>query len=113
MERIRTEYGKETPTGQDLVKFKLWEEQHGECAYSQKHLSIEHLFDPDYAEVDHIVPYSISFDDSYMNKVLVLAEENRNKGNRLPLQYLQGRRREDFIVWVENSIHDPRKSGVS
>lgn len=109
MERIRTEYGKETPTGQDLVKFKLWEEQHGECAYSQKHLSIEHLFDPDYAEVDHIVPYSISFDDSYMNKVLVLAEENRNKGNRLPLQYLQGRRREDFIVWVENSIHDPRK----
>lgn len=39
MERIRTEYGKEHPTGQDLVKLKLWEEQHGECAYSQKHIS--------------------------------------------------------------------------
>ena len=26
MERIRTEYGKEHPTGQDLVKLKLWEE---------------------------------------------------------------------------------------
>ena len=109
MERIRTEYGKEHPTGQDLVKFKLWEEQHGECAYSQRHLSIEHLFDPDYAEVDHIVPYSISFDDSYRNKVLVLAEENRNKSSRLPLQYLQGKRRDDFIVWVENSIRDYRK----
>lgn len=59
MERIRTEYGKEHPTGQDLVKLKLWEEQHGECAYSQKHISIEHLFEPDYAEVDHIIPYSI------------------------------------------------------
>lgn len=109
MERIRAEYGKEHPTGLDLVKLKLWEEQHGECAYSQKHISIEHLFDPDYAEVDHIIPYSISFDDGYKNKVLVLAEENRNKSNRLPLQYLQGKRREDFIVWVENTIHNTQK----
>ena len=109
MERIRTEYGKEHPTGQDLVKLKLWEEQHGECAYSQKHISIEHLFEPDYAEVDHIIPYSISFDDGYKNKILVLAEENRNKGNRLPLQYLQCKRREDFIVWVENTIRSTPK----
>lgn len=109
MERIRTEYGKEHPTGQDLVKLKLWEEQHGECAYSQKHISIGHLFEPDYAEVDHIIPYSISFDDGYKNKILVLAEENRNKGNRLPLQYLQGKRREDFIVWVENTIRSTPK----
>lgn len=109
MERIRTEYGKEHPTGQDLVKLKLWEEQHGECAYSQKHISIEHLFEPDYAEVDHIIPYSISFDDGYKNKILVLAEENRNKGNRLPLQYLQGKRREGFIVWVENTIRSTPK----
>ena len=109
MERIRMEYGKEHPTGQDLVKLKLWEEQHGECAYSQKHISIEHLFEPDYAEVDHIIPYSISFDDGYKNKILVLAEENRNKGNRLPLQYLQGKRLEDFIVWVENTIRSTPK----
>ena len=109
MERIRTEYGKERPTGQDLVKLKLWEEQHGECAYSQKHISIERLFEPGYVEVDHIIPYSISFDDSYKNKVLVFTEENRNKSNRLPLQYLQGKRREDFTVWVESSIRDFRK----
>ena len=45
----------------------------------------------------------------YKNKVLVFTEENRNKSNRLPLQYLQGKRREDFTVWVENSIRDFRK----
>ena len=54
MARIRTEYSKEHPTGQDLVKFKLWEEQHGKCAYSQRHISIERLFEPGYVEVDHI-----------------------------------------------------------
>lgn len=109
MDQIRREYKHTSPTGQDLVKMKLWEEQGGICAYSQKSISIEHLFDADYAEVDHIIPYSISFDDGYKNKVLVLAKENRDKGNRLPLEYLTGKRREDFIVWVNSSIRDYRK----
>ena len=109
MERIRTEFKKQNATGLDLVKLKLYEEQGGVCPYSQKQMSMQRLFEPNYAEVDHIIPYSISFDDSYRNKVLVLAEENRNKGNRLPLQYLTGKRRDDFIVWVNASVRDYRK----
>ena len=109
MERIKTEYGKSSPTGLDLVKLKLYEEQAGVCAYFLKQMSLEHLFDPNYAEIDHIIPYSISFDDGYKNKVLVLAKENRDKGNRLPLEYLSGKRREDFIVWVNSSVRDWRK----
>lgn len=103
------EYKHGTATGLDIVKMKLFNEQGGICAYSQRQMSIERLFDPNYAEVDHIVPYSISFDDRYRNKVLVLTEENRNKGNRLPLQYLTGERRERFIVWVNNSVRDFQK----
>ncbi len=109
MQRIRGEYGVVNAGGLDLVKLKLYEEQGGVCAYSQKPISMERLFEPNYAEVDHIIPYSLSFDDSYRNKVLVLTEENRNKGNRLPLQYLTGQRREDFIVWVNGSVRDWRK----
>ena len=93
IERLRTEYGRQNPTGLDLVKYRLFEEQGGVCAYSLKQMSLEHLFDADYAEVDHIIPYSISFDDSRKNKVLVLANENRDKGNRLPLQYLTDERK--------------------
>ena len=33
-------------------------------------------------DVDHIIPYSISQDDSMDNKVLVKKIENQNKGNR-------------------------------
>lgn len=108
MEQI-AEYKKAAPTGLDLVKFRLFEEQGGVCAYSLRQMSIERLFEPNYAEVDHIVPYSLSFDDGYKNKVLVLTEENRNKGNRLPMQYLTGKRREDFQVWVNSCIRDSRK----
>lgn len=109
LERIRTEYGKSDPSGLDLVKLRLYEEQGGVCMYSLRQMSLEKLFSPNYAEVDHIVPYSKSFDDSRKNKVLVLTEENRNKGNRLPLQYLTGQRRDDFIVWVNNNVRDYRK----
>jgi CRISPR-associated endonuclease Csn1 len=55
------------------------------------------------------VPYSLCFDDSYRNKVLVHADENRQKGNRLPLQYLKGVNAEKFKVWVNASVRDFRK----
>lgn len=109
MERLRTELGCLSPKAQDLVKLKLYEQQDGICAYSLKPLSLERLFEPGYAEIDHIIPYSLSFDDSYKNKVLVLAAENRNKGNRLPLQYLIGERRDRFIVWTNAHVKDYRK----
>ena len=87
-EKLRETYGILNPTGLDIIKLRLAEEQDFKCAYSQKPLELSKLFSPGYAEVDHIFPYSISFDDSYKNKVIVLAKENRDKGNSLPLQYL-------------------------
>jgi len=76
------------PTGHDIVKFKLWSEQNGRCAYSLQPINIERLLEPGYTEVDHVIPYSRSLDDSYINKVLVLTKENREKGNRTPAEYL-------------------------
>lgn len=67
------------------------------------------ITDSSYAEVDHIVPYSRSFDDRRTNKVLVLTSENRKKGDRLPLEYLQGKRREDFIVYTKANVKNYRK----
>jgi CRISPR-associated endonuclease Csn1 len=101
--------GVANPQGHDIVKMKLWKEQDGRCPYSLKPIERERLFEQGYAEVDHIVPYSVSFDDSYKNKVLVLAEENRRKGNRVPMQYLSGKARDDFEIWVKANIRDKAK----
>lgn len=92
----------DAPSGQDIVKFKLWEEQGGVCPYSGEKIEIERLTEAGYVDVDHIVPYSRCFDDRMVNKVLVLARENRQKGNRLPLEYLTGEKKDKFIVWVNN-----------
>ena len=110
MEELRRTFGLANPSGQDLIKYKLFLEQGGICPYTQKPLLPEHLFDAGYADVDHIVPYSISFDDRFCNKVLTFASVNRKeKGNRLPLQFLKGDRRERFIVYVKANIRDYRK----
>ncbi|MCL2409222.1 MAG: type II CRISPR RNA-guided endonuclease Cas9 [Oscillospiraceae bacterium] len=107
-EKIK-EYNRPNPTGLDIVKLKLYEQQGGICLYSQSQLDITRLFEPGYADIDHIVPYSISFDDSYKNKVLVRSDENRQKGNKLPLQYLSGEQRDKFTVWINNTHLPPAK----
>ena len=98
-------------TGQDLVKFKLFRDQNEVCLYSGTKLQAERLFESGYVDVDHIIPYSICFDDGYRNKVLVLAAENRQKGNRLPLEYMAGDAEKTgrFITLVETSVRDYRK----
>lgn len=92
------------PRGLDLQKYRLYREQMSQCAYSQKAIDVNRLFEPGYAEIDHALPYSRSFDDSQNNKVLVLIEENRGKGNRTPYEYMDGtsdsQRWCSFEAWV-------------
>lgn len=101
---------KVNPTGQDIVKYKLWQEQQNICIYSGKNISIEDLF-TEAVDVDHIIPYSMCFDDSYNNKVLVLASENRQKGNRVPYQYEKeiGRNIDEYEIRVNSIIKNPKK----
>ncbi len=95
-ERIRneliTKFHMVNPKAIDIVKYKLYLEQDGKCAYSGKSFenvlgSVSAIFSNNETQIDHIIPYSLCFDDSYNNKVLVLANENVEKGNRIPFEY--------------------------
>lgn len=97
------------PSGLDIVKLKLWHEQDGIDPYSLKSIQYEKLFDEGYVDIDHIIPYSISFDDSYNNKVLTFSKENRQKGNRIPMQYIADSQKSDYQVWVSNNIRNIKK----
>lgn len=87
--RIR-ELGIMSPKGQDIVKYRLWQDQQGMDLYTGKKIPLEGLFAPGAYEVDHILPYSRSFDDSYHNKVLTAKLENQQKGNCTPYEYFGG-----------------------
>ncbi|WP_282804114.1 type II CRISPR RNA-guided endonuclease Cas9 [Clostridium tetani] len=109
-EELKSLMGKE-PTGSEVLKYRLWEQQRGECAYTQKSIYIEDLFNPGYCEIDHIIPFSRSFDNSLSNKVLVLGVENQRKGNRTPYEYFRGDeyRWNKFEVWVNGSYLNYKK----
>ena len=109
-QKIREIKGLE-PTGQDIVKFKLFQDQNGVCLYSGQNLDITRLFEAGYVDVDHIIPYSISFDDSYTNKVLVRSPENRQKGNRIPADYFKSdpARWQRFETLVNTRVHNWKK----
>lgn len=84
--------------GTNITKFRLYNEQEGKCIYSGKPIDISRLDEIGYLEIDHILPYSRSFDNSQNNKVLVLTQENQNKRNQTPFEYIAHRDPEN-AVW--------------
>lgn len=70
--------------------------------YSGKTIDINRLFEPNFVQVDHILPYSKSMNDSYNNKVLVLTSENQNKQDRTPFEFLGNdtQKWNDFVARV-------------
>ena len=71
----------------DLLKYKLWKEQNEFCGYSMKKINIEDLFQNNIVQIDHILPYSRTYNDNYLNKTLVYTKENQEKGNRTPYEW--------------------------
>ena len=72
------------PSRDDQLKYRLWRECGGECPYTGKTISIHELFSGD-VDVEHIIPYSRCFDDSFLNKTLCMSAENRQvKRNKTP-----------------------------
>lgn len=94
----------------DLLKVKLYHEQAGKSAYSLNEIKYERLFEEGYVQIDHIVPFSRSFDDSYNNKVLVLSKENQQKRNMTPYEYIGNTEIwDEFESWVKGTYRHNRK----
>jgi CRISPR-associated endonuclease Csn1 len=60
-------------------KHRLWIEQNFKCPYTLKPIPLAALASAD-IEIEHIIPYSRSMDNSFINKTLCYAEANREKG---------------------------------
>ena len=95
------------PKGKDILKMRLYDQQQAKCLYSGKPLELHRLLEKGYVEVDHALPFSRTWDDSFNNKVLVLANENQNKGNLTPYEWLDGKnnseRWQHFVARVQTS----------
>ncbi len=75
--------GKKYASRDEKIKYRLWRDQKEQCAYSGKTICLNQVFSAD-TEIDHILPYKKSLDDSYMNKVICFIKENRDKSDHTP-----------------------------
>jgi len=86
-DRVKSEVEKYTRvTHESMLKFKLWEECKKTCPYTGESIPIHELFTGKW-QIEHIHPWSRSLNDSFMNKTLCEANENRNKGNKTPYEF--------------------------
>lgn len=77
------------PTSTQILKERLYHEQDCKCIYTLKELDLNRVVDdPNYAQIDHIWPRSLTFDSSMENLVLVHAHANQDKGNRIPYDFI-------------------------
>lgn len=75
----------------NLLKLRLWEEQNlydpldRRCPYTGEVIGIERLLS-DETDIDHLIPFSDSWDDSAANKIVCMRYANRDKGKRTPFE---------------------------
>ena len=73
-------------THDNILLYKLWEECKKTCPYTGKPISISQLFSGE-VQIEHIHPWSRSLNDSFGNKTLCFADENRKKGDKTPFEF--------------------------
>lgn len=79
------------PTKPCIQKYMLWEEAGRQCLYCGRSIEEEQCLNGDDMEVEHIIPKSVLYDDSYGNKTCACHECNQTKGNRTALEYIRAK----------------------
>lgn len=76
------------PSSSDLKRYKLWLEQKYKSPYTGQIIPLNKLFTPEY-EIEHIIPQSRYFDDSFTNKIICESAVNKLKDNFIGLGFIK------------------------
>ena len=90
--KLLKEAGLTRPSRSDIEKVLLAEECGWHCPYTGRQITVPALVgdSPQY-DIEHIIPFDRSLDNSYVNKTLCYHDENRHvKGGRTPFEVYHG-----------------------
>jgi CRISPR-associated endonuclease Csn1 len=85
---LHNEFGISRVTRNDIIRYKLWKETDGISLYTGKPIEPSKLFTKDY-DIEHIIPKSRLFDDSFSNKTVCERNLNIEKSNKTAYSFLQ------------------------
>ncbi len=74
-----------------IQKYKMWQETNHRCIYCGKVVNLADFLQGVDSEVEHIIPRSVLFDDSFSNKTCSCRECNQGKGNMTAYDFVSGR----------------------
>ncbi len=89
------------PSRSRIQKYKMWEESQKRCFYCGKNVDVTEFLSGADVEIEHIIPRSILFDDSFSNKVCACRECNREKGNQTAMDYMESKPTGDFEAYKQ------------
>jgi CRISPR-associated protein Cas9/Csn1, subtype II/NMEMI len=111
------EFRKRSVSKRDIDRYRLWEEFGKVSPYDpSKCIGIGELFSGDY-EIEHIIPKSLRFDDSFSNKTLCHRKFNSGdnaKNNFTAYDYMSSKRSnndfQSFLTCIEKAFNEKRIS---
>lgn len=118
-QELQHKYGLSYVSRNDIIRYKLYLELEPfgfKTLYSKTYISPDKLFSGDF-DIDHIIPQSRLFDDSFSNKTLETRSENLEKGNDTAYDFIEKKYGKeglaDYIARIEgvfkNNIAKPAK----
>ncbi len=90
---LQTEFSIKNPTRNDIIRYRLYEELKNngyKDLYTDKYIPREILFSKQ-VDIEHIIPQSRLFDNSFSNKTIVYRETNLDKGNQTAYDYIESK----------------------
>jgi len=84
---IKVIRSKGDPTPKEILRYKLWLEQKYKSPYSGQVIPLSQLFTSSY-EIEHVIPKTLFYDDSFNNKIICETELNRFKDNKTAYQLI-------------------------
>lgn len=100
-----------TPTRSRIQKYKMWQESETQCIYCGKVVNAHEFLLGLSVEVEHIIPRSLVFDDSFSNKVCSCRKCNKEKNNRTAYDFMKSRGEEEFNAYITriNELADNKR----
>ena len=89
------------PTHNEVLRYKLWLEQKYVSPYTGQVIPLTKLFTSAY-EIEHVIPQSRYFDDSFSNKVICESEVNKLKDKQLGYEFIKNHAGEKVQISMSN-----------
>ncbi|MFJ1401978.1 type II CRISPR RNA-guided endonuclease Cas9 [Capnocytophaga canimorsus] len=105
---LKSEFGLPNPTRNDIIRYRLYEELKAngyKDLYTNEYIEKQDLFTKN-IDIEHIIPKSRVFDDSFSNKTLSFRKTNLDKGERTAFDYIESKfgadKLEEYVARVED-----------